>query len=73
MPNPFNLLNDDSDDETVVVKTTTVKTTTVVVNKEKPFVLSACPSVVASTTVASPTVASPTKRWADYDTDDDDE
>ena len=58
MPNPFNLLNDDSDDETVVVKTTTV-----VVNKEKPFVLSACPSAVVQ--------SSPTKRWADYDTDDD--
>ena len=68
MPNPFNLLNDDSDDETVVVKPTVVKTIVVVVNKEKPFVLSACPSAVASTTVASPT-----KRWADYDTDDDDE
>jgi hypothetical protein len=67
MPNPFNLLNDDSDDETVVVKTTTVKPTTVVVNKEKPFVLSACPC--PNKTV----VASPTKRWADYDTDDDDE
>lgn len=65
MPNPFNLLNDDSDDETVVVKTTTV-----VVNKEKPFVLSACPSAVVQN---STTVASPTKRWADYDTDDDDE
>lgn len=64
MPNPFNLLNDDSDDETVVVKTTTV-----VVNKEKPFVLSACPK--AAVVQSSPTVASPTKRWADYDTDDD--
>ena len=61
MPNPFTALDDDSDDETVVVKTTTV-----VVNKEKPFVLSACPCPKAAVVQSSPT-----KRWADYDTDDD--
>lgn len=68
MPNKFNLLDYDSDDEHVVA-------TPSLGGKEKPFVLSACPcpktTVVKTVVVVQKPVASPIKRWADYDTDDD--
>lgn len=56
MPNPFTVLDYDSDDE-IAVKTVAVKT-------------SVLPNPKTAVVHKSTTVASPTKRWADYDTDD---